>query len=83
MDIKCDNKGAVDLANGWSVGGQTKHIDIRLNFLRELKENKTVRVTWIDTESNTGDIHTKNLDPKTFEKHMRVHCGNNEHCGTD
>ena len=28
MIVECDNKGAVDLANGWSVGGNSKHIDI-------------------------------------------------------
>lgn len=36
--IYCDNNGTVALVNGWSVGGRTKHINNRLNFLRELKE---------------------------------------------
>ena len=61
-------------------GGQSKHIDVRLNFLRELKESNTIRVTWIDTDSNTGDLYTKNLEPKTFERHMQVHCGKDEKC---
>ena len=30
MMIHCDNKEAVDLVNGWAVGGGTKHIDICL-----------------------------------------------------
>ena len=42
MIIECDNKGAVDLANGWSVSGHSKHIDVRLNFLRELKESDII-----------------------------------------
>jgi hypothetical protein len=31
--LEKDNKGAVDLANDWSVGGQTRHVDIRQCFL--------------------------------------------------
>ena len=42
MIVQCDNKGAVDMANGWNVNGGTKHIDIRLNFIRELKEEGTL-----------------------------------------
>ena len=30
MLIECDNKGAVDLVNGHSVGGNTKHIAVRI-----------------------------------------------------
>ena len=29
MILTVDNKGAKDLANNWSVGGQTWHIDVR------------------------------------------------------
>ena len=28
MLLEMDNKGAVDLANNWSVGGHTKHVDV-------------------------------------------------------
>ena len=34
MNVHSDNKGAVDLVNGWSVGGGTKHMDCRIMFLR-------------------------------------------------
>ena len=77
--VYCDNKGAVDLVNGWFVGGGTKHIDIRLNFLRELKESKVIRVQWIATDKTTSDLHTKNLEQKAFEQHTKVHCGEDEY----
>ena len=38
MLLEIDNKGAVDLANNWSVGGRTRHVDVRNHFLRELKD---------------------------------------------
>ena len=37
MMVNTNNKGAVDLINGWSVGGGTKNMDCRIMYLRELK----------------------------------------------
>ena len=79
MEVKCDSKGAVDLVNGWTVGGGTKHMDIRLAFLQELKEANTIRVSWIPTGQNTSDIHTKNMEKTLFEQHAKVHVGDDEY----
>ena len=38
MVLEMDNKGAVDLANNWSMGGRTRHMDVYNYFLHELKE---------------------------------------------
>ena len=37
MRLEIDNKGAVDLVHNFSVGGRTKHMEIRLLWMRELK----------------------------------------------
>jgi hypothetical protein len=29
MTLEMDNKGAVDVANNWSIGGCTRHVDVR------------------------------------------------------
>ena len=79
MLVQCDNKGAVDMANGWNVNGNTKHIDIRLNFLRELKESKIIRIEWMSTELMTADILSKNLDQKKFDRHTEEMCGQDEY----
>jgi hypothetical protein len=34
MKVELDNKGAKDIINNWSVGGRTRHIGVRFNFLR-------------------------------------------------
>ena len=75
MIVYSDNKGAVDLVNGWSIGGGTKHMDCRVMFLRELKENGTIRVQWIPSGDNPSDIYTKNVEKETFIKHARNICG--------
>jgi len=38
MVLEMDNQGAVDLATGWSVGGCTRHVDVCIHYIRELKE---------------------------------------------
>ena len=77
MIVQSDNKGAVDLINGWSVGGGTKHMDVRIMFLRELKESLMIRVEWISTSENESDIYTKNVDNQTFKKHVSNICEEN------
>ena len=42
MLLQVDNKGVLDLANNWIVGGRTRHINVRTIFLRELKEQGRV-----------------------------------------
>ena len=71
MVLYCDNKGTVDLANNWSVGGRTRHVSCKQHFLRELKEcdPPLLVVRWRSTMDLTPDTHTKNLPRKEFEKY--------------
>jgi len=71
MIINTDNQGAVDLINGWSTTGGTKHMDVRVMFLRELKEQGVIRVEWISTNANESDIFTKNVDKEALSKHIK------------
>jgi hypothetical protein len=76
MVLEVDNKGVVDLANNWSVGGRTRHISVRVNFIRELKEQGLLCVVWIPMDENSADLFTKNLPGPLFEKHANVFIGN-------
>ena len=75
MVLHVDNKGAKDLVNNWSVGGRTRHMDVRYHFLRELKEANIVRVQWVSTHDNCTDMFTKHLPGPVFNQHTRVFCG--------
>jgi hypothetical protein len=79
MILEVDNKGAVGLANNWSIGGRTRHIDVRQCFLRELKEKGILIVKWIAGDKNDSDIHTKNLDGPKFEEFGQVYYGKDEY----
>jgi len=72
MTLEVDNKGAKDLMDGWSVGGRTRHIDVRYFFLRELKEKGIAKVEWVQSKNNPSDLFTKNLNSEMFRKHSSV-----------
>ena len=75
MILYVDNKGAKDLMNNWSVGGRTRHVEVRYHFLRELKERNIIRINWVSTHENCADLFTKNLQGPIFKKHVQVFCG--------
>ena len=43
-------KGAVDVANDWKVGGNTRHIDTRLCFPCGPKEDDVLVTSWTDKQ---------------------------------
>ena len=61
MILEIDNRGTVDLANNWSIGGRTRHIEVRQYFVRELKEAGLLQVKWISGDEMSSDLFTKNL----------------------
>ena len=68
MKVLADNIGAIHLANNASSGSRTKHIDIRLHFVRELTqgERKMIEMVFVRSEENQGDTFTKNTSNETF-----------------
>ena len=79
MLLEMDNKGAVDLANNYSVGGRTRHVDVRFFYLRELKEEGLMVIRHVPGIENDADIFTKNVDAQTFERHLPTYVGNDEY----
>jgi hypothetical protein len=75
MVVELDNSGARDLANSWSVGGRTRHVDTRQFFIRDLKEQGLLVFKHISGQENEADIFTKNTDALTLHKHTAKMCG--------
>ena len=61
MMIYCDSNSAIQLARNDVVKGRSKHIDIRLHFIRDLIKEKILQVSYVKTEDNLADILTKPL----------------------
>ena len=72
MLLEMDNKGAVDLANNWSVGGCIRHVDVRNFFLRELKDEGLLVIEYVSGNENDVDIFTKNTSAPVFNKHVSI-----------
>ena len=69
MKLKIDNKGAVDFADNWTIGGCVRHVDVHLHFLRELKKQRIIDTEWISNTEMSSDIFTKNVSGPEFLKH--------------
>ena len=70
MVVECDNKGAINLCNSWTMGGYIKYIDTRYYFLRELKEEGIIEFVQISGKTNSMDLFTKNLPNPLFTKRV-------------
>ncbi|CAJ2640159.1 unnamed protein product [Trifolium pratense] len=68
VKIHCDSQSAIHLANHQVYHERTKHIDIRLHFVRDMIETKEIMVQKIASEENPADMFTKSL-PRAKFKH--------------
>ena len=70
--LHVDNRGAVNLANNWSVGGRTRFVEISYYLQLELKEKNLIAANWVPAVSNCCDLLTKKFSGPTFEWHVQV-----------
>jgi hypothetical protein len=57
----CDNQAALKLAQDDNYHARTKHIDIRVHFIREVVAGGAIDMVYCPTEDMTADILTKAL----------------------
>ena len=79
MILEVDNSGAVDLANNWSAGGRTRHMETRMFFLRQLKEEGILETKWVRGTDNPVDLNTKNLAGPAFNKCAKTFVGDDHY----
>ena len=82
MVLEMDNKGAVDLANNWSMGGRTHHVDVCNYFLRKLKEQGLLVIKHVPGEWNDANIFMKNVSGLTFNCHIPQYVGLDKYMST-
>lgn len=59
--ISSDNQSAIKMLENEKFSQRTKHIDVQYHFLRDLIQNKTVKLSFVPTEINAADLLTKPL----------------------
>ena len=63
-----DNEAATYLAKNLHVSARTKHIDIRVHYVREHLKSKQGVIVPVKSEDNFADILTKNTPVKIFQR---------------
>ena len=58
----------MQLANNWSVGGRTRHVGTKTNYLRSLKEMGFVIILYKKGTELIPDIGTKNVTKKEYNE---------------
>ena len=69
--VKVDNIGATFLAENATSAARTRHIDTRHRFVREMTEEKFLKMAFVRSEDNKSDGHTKNLGEDLHSKHSQ------------
>ena len=67
LTIYCDNTTAINISKNLVQHSQTKHIEIRHHFIRELVKDDILTLEFIHTDDQKADLFTKPLDNKHFE----------------
>lgn len=66
ITIECDSQNAIHLSKNSVYHERTKHIDVRLHFVKEIIERGEVKVLKVSTEENVADMITKTLSCCNF-----------------
>ena len=80
MEIKepvvmfCDNTSAINISKNPVMHSKTKHIAIKYHFVRELVQDKEIRLEYVHTKEQIADIFTKPLRKDAF-LYLRVKLG--------
>ena len=64
--IFCDKTNAINTSKNLMMHTKTKHIAIKYHFLRELVQDKEVRLEYVNTKEQIIDIFTKPLPKDAF-----------------
>lgn len=67
--VRCDSQSALYLMKHQTFHERSKHIDVRLHFIREIVEKGEIKMEKVSTEENAADMLTKALPSSKF-----VHC---------
>jgi hypothetical protein len=70
--VFCDNKSAVELCHTLRQNHNVKHINMRINFIREILNKRIIQLVFVPTEFNVADTLTKPLGPTLFDRHSHV-----------
>ena len=66
--VYCDSQSAIHLSKNSAFHERTKHIDMRLHFVRGIIAQQKISVEKISSETNLADMLTKPIPVAKFEQ---------------
>ncbi len=79
IELLQDNQSTIKLIrNGRSNSGNTRHINIKYYFIKDLIDKKKVNLKYMKTDDMVADIFTKPLEGKLFIKFTNIILNYNE-----
>ena len=70
--LRCDNESAIAFTKNCSESMQTKHIDLRYKYVREVFKQQDIVLSHVASKDNVADIFTKPLTRVPFERFRAV-----------
>lgn len=67
ITVYCDNQSDIHLSKHQVYHERSKHIDVRLHFIRDVIDTSVVLVKKVASEGNTTDVFTKTLPLAKFK----------------
>ena len=74
VTLYCDNTSAISISKNHVMHTKTKHIAIKYHYVRELVQDKEVKMEYIHTKEQIANIFTKAL-PKDAHEYLRGKLG--------
>jgi hypothetical protein len=65
--ICCDNQSCIKLSVNLVFHDKSKHIGIKYHFIRDVVENRAVKLHYVATNEQVADVLTKPLSKVKFE----------------
>ena len=67
MILYCYNTSAINILKNLVMHTKAKNITIKYHYLRELVQDKEVKMEYVNTKKKIGDIFTKALSKNAHE----------------
>ena len=68
-ELLTDSQAALDVIHAADVPKRSRHVEIRLAWIREHLLRGRLKLRWLRGAENAADLYTKNLGTRLFQEH--------------